>query len=82
MIFRQLLDPVSSTCPPVLASGRGPAGDVLLIRGRGRTECQGGNRRLAGKSEVEYVAIMNALNLPDPESRDTAAPLNRACGQA
>lgn len=104
----------------------GPAmvftGDVLLIRGSGRTDFQGGdprksydsivnrlfalddetlvypahdykgwtassigeekrfNPRLAGKSEAEYVDIMNNLNLPDPKLMDEAIPANLACG--
>lgn len=99
-------------------------GDVLLIRGTGRTDFQGGdphrswdsitnklfrlpedtmvwpahdykgwtvssiaeekayNPRLAGKSEAEYVDIMNNLNLPDPKLMDVAVPANLACGQS
>jgi glyoxylase-like metal-dependent hydrolase (beta-lactamase superfamily II) len=98
-------------------------GDVLLIRGTGRTDFQGGdahrswdsivnklfrlpeetlvwpahdykgwtassigeeklhNPRLAGKSEAEYVEIMNNLNLPDPKMMDVAIPANLACGR-
>lgn len=98
-------------------------GDVLLIRGSGRTDFQGGNPhrswdsivnklfrlpddttlypahdykgwtassigeerhhnpRLAGKTEAEYVAIMNALQLPNPQLMDIAVPANLACGQ-
>lgn len=98
-------------------------GDVLLIRGSGRTDFQGGdphsswdsivnklfrlpedtlvwpahdykgwtassigeekahNPRLAGKSEAEYVEIMNNLNLPDPKLMDVAVPANLACGR-
>ena len=97
-------------------------GDVLLIRGSGRTDFQGGdarkswdsivnklfqlpdevtvypahdykgwnassigeekrhNPRLAGKTEAEYVAIMNNLNLPNPKLMDIAVPANLACG--
>lgn len=97
-------------------------GDVLLIRGSGRTDFQGGdphrswdsivnkifalgddtlvypahdykgwtvssvfeeknfNPRLAGKTELEYVEIMNNLNLPDPKLMDVAVPANLACG--
>lgn len=100
------------------------SGDVLLIRGTGRTDFQGGdayrswdsivnklfklpdqttlypahdykgwtassigeekrvNPRLAGKSEAEYVAIMNSLKLPNPKLMDIAVPANRACGKA
>lgn len=99
-------------------------GDVLLIRGSGRTDFQGGdphkswdsivnklftlpestrvypghdykgwmcssireekqhNPRLAGKTEAEYVEIMNNLNLPDPKLMDVAIPANLACGNA
>lgn len=98
-------------------------GDVLLIRGSGRTDFQGGdahrswdsivnklfrlpdetilypahdykgwtassigeekrcNPRLAGKSEADYVAIMEGLHLPDPKMMDVAIPANLACGQ-
>ncbi|MBO9354859.1 MBL fold metallo-hydrolase [Bordetella petrii] len=97
-------------------------GDVLLIRGTGRTDFQGGdphrswdsivnklfrlpddtivypahdyrgctsstigeekrfNPRLAGKSEADYVAIMNGLNLPPPKMMSIAVPANLACG--
>jgi glyoxylase-like metal-dependent hydrolase (beta-lactamase superfamily II) len=97
-------------------------GDVLLIRGTGRTDFQGGNPheswnsivnklftlpddtlvcpahdykgwtvssigeekhynpRLAGKTEAEYVEIMNALDLPDPKMMDVAVPANLICG--
>ncbi len=99
-------------------------GDVLLIRGSGRTDFQGGdphkswdsivnklfklpehttlypahdykgwtassigeekrhNPRLAGRTETEYVAIMQALNLPNPKLMDVAVPANLACGRA
>lgn len=98
-------------------------GDVLLIRGTGRTDFQGGdparswdsitrvlfalpdscavypahdykgwtvssigeerrhNPRLAGRSEAEYIALMQALDLPDPKLMDVAIPANLACGQ-
>lgn len=39
------------------------------------------NPRLAGKTEAEYVAIMQALKLPRPELMDVAVPANLACGQ-
>lgn len=99
-------------------------GDVLLIRGTGRTDFQNGdagkswdsitqrlftlpddtrvypghdyrgltvssifeekhhNPRLAGKTRAEYIAIMQALNLPNPKLMDIAVPANLACGQA
>ncbi|MBB5499329.1 MBL fold metallo-hydrolase [Paraburkholderia sp. MM5384-R2] len=98
-------------------------GDVLLIRGSGRTDFQGGdprqsydsivnklfslpdattlypahdykgwtassigeeknfNPRLAGKTEAEYIEIMNGLHLPNPKMMDAAIPANLACGQ-
>lgn len=98
------------------------SGDVLLIRGSGRTDFQGGdphkswdsivnklfklpehttlypghdykgwtassigeerkaNPRIAGKTEADYVAIMNSLNLPNPKMMDVAVPANLACG--
>jgi sulfur dioxygenase len=98
-------------------------GDVLLYRGTGRTDFQGGdphqswdsiinklfrlpedtliyaahdykgwtassiaeekqyNPRLAGKTESEYIAIMNSLNLPNPKIMDIAVPANLACGK-
>jgi glyoxylase-like metal-dependent hydrolase (beta-lactamase superfamily II) len=98
-------------------------GDVLLYRGTGRTDFQGGdphkswdsivnklfhlsndtliyaahdykgwtvstigeekqyNPRIANRTEVEYVAIMNSLNLPDPKLMDIAVPANLVCGR-
>lgn len=98
-------------------------GDVLLIRGSGRTDFQGGdprrsydsivnklfqlpddttlypahdykgwtassigeekrfNPRIAGKTESDYVEIMNGLHLPNPKMMDIAIPANLACGQ-
>ncbi|HTJ83760.1 MAG TPA: MBL fold metallo-hydrolase [Polyangiaceae bacterium] len=38
------------------------------------------NPRVAGKSRDEFVAIMNALELPKPKKIDVAVPANRACG--
>jgi glyoxylase-like metal-dependent hydrolase (beta-lactamase superfamily II) len=100
------------------------SGDVLLVRGSGRTDFQNGdahrswdsivnrlfrlpdetllypahdykgwtassigeekryNPRLAGKTEQEYVALMNNLDLPDPKQMDVAIPANLACGNA
>lgn len=97
-------------------------GDVLLCRGTGRTDFQGGdprkswdsivnklfrlpeetlvyaghdykgwtvssigeekrcNPRVTGKTEAEYVAIMNSLNLPKPMLIDIAVPANLVCG--
>ncbi len=40
------------------------------------------NPRLAGKTEAEYIAIMNALNLPNPRLMDVAVPANLACGRS
>jgi hypothetical protein len=39
------------------------------------------NPRLAGKSEAEYVAIVQSSNLPDPKMMDIAVPANLACGR-
>ncbi len=38
------------------------------------------NPRLAGKSIEEFVAIMDALDLPYPKKIDLAVPANRLCG--
>ena len=38
------------------------------------------NPRLAGKSRVEFIAIMTNLNLPRPRLIDEAVPANRYCG--
>lgn len=38
------------------------------------------NPRLAGKSEAEFVAIMDNLRLPPPRKLDLAVTANRACG--
>lgn len=98
------------------------SGDVLLIRGSGRTDFQNGdagmswdsiterlftlpddtllypahdyrgrtvstigeekrhNPRLAGRTRDEYIALMQALRLPDPALMDIAVPANLACG--
>jgi sulfur dioxygenase len=40
------------------------------------------NPRIAGKTEEQFVAIMDALNLPRPRRIDEAVPANRACGMA
>lgn len=39
-----------------------------------------GNARVAGKSEAEFVAIMDALNLPRPRRIDEAVPANLTSG--
>lgn len=39
------------------------------------------NPRLAGKTEAEYVSLMNNLNLPRPKMMDIAVPANLACGR-
>ena len=40
------------------------------------------NPRLGGDKTIdEFVAIMNALNLPRPKKVDLAVPLNRECGE-
>lgn len=38
------------------------------------------NPRLAGKTEAEYVEIMDNLHLPKPKMMDIAVPANLACG--
>ena len=38
------------------------------------------NPRLAGKTEAEFVAIMEGLGLPPPRQIAEAVPANRACG--
>lgn len=38
------------------------------------------NPRLAGKTQEEFVEIMNNLNLPKPKLIDEAVPANRYCG--
>jgi sulfur dioxygenase len=38
------------------------------------------NPRLANKSHEEFIAIMDALNLPKPRLIDLAVPANRKCG--
>ncbi|MBC8740332.1 MBL fold metallo-hydrolase [Paraburkholderia sp. UCT31] len=40
------------------------------------------NPRIAGKTEQEYVEIMNNLNLPTPRLMDVAIPANLACGKS
>ncbi len=39
-----------------------------------------GNARVAGKTEAEFVAIMDALNLPRPRRIDEAVPANLTSG--
>ena len=39
-----------------------------------------GNARVAGKSEEQFVAIMEALNLPRPKRMDEAVPANLTSG--
>jgi sulfur dioxygenase len=38
------------------------------------------NARVAGKTQAEFVATMNALNLPKPRRIDEAVPANRVSG--
>jgi sulfur dioxygenase len=40
-----------------------------------------GNPRVAGKSEAEFVALMDALNLPRPHRIDEAVPANLTSGR-
>jgi sulfur dioxygenase len=39
------------------------------------------NPRVAGKSQDDFVAIMNGLNLPPPKLLAVAVPANRFCGR-
>jgi glyoxylase-like metal-dependent hydrolase (beta-lactamase superfamily II) len=39
-----------------------------------------GNPRIAGKTEAEFVGIMNSLNLPRPKRMDEAVPANLSSG--
>jgi glyoxylase-like metal-dependent hydrolase (beta-lactamase superfamily II) len=39
------------------------------------------NPRLAGKTEAQYVELMNNLNLPRPKMMDIAIPANLECGR-
>lgn len=39
------------------------------------------NPRVAGKTEVEFVAVMEALHLPPPKHLQQAVPANRGCGR-
>ena len=39
------------------------------------------NARIAGKSRDEFIALMNALDLPEPRRLHEAVPANRACGR-
>jgi sulfur dioxygenase len=38
------------------------------------------NPRLVGKSRQEFIALMQALNLPKPKKLELAVPANRGCG--
>jgi glyoxylase-like metal-dependent hydrolase (beta-lactamase superfamily II) len=38
------------------------------------------NTRIAGKTREEFIAVMNALNLPKPKMIDVAVPANRNLG--
>jgi len=40
------------------------------------------NRRLAGRSREDFIALMAGLGLPRPRLIDEAVPANRACGRA
>jgi sulfur dioxygenase len=39
------------------------------------------NSRVAGKTEAEFVALMNTLDLPRPAKLEMAVAANRACGE-
>ena len=38
------------------------------------------NARLANQTRAQFIAMMNALDLPKPKMIDIAVPLNRKCG--
>ena len=40
-----------------------------------------GNKRVAGKSRDEFIALMAGLGLPPPKKIDVALPANLACGR-
>lgn len=40
------------------------------------------NARIAGRSREQFVAVMNALDLPQPARIREAVPANQACGRA
>lgn len=40
------------------------------------------NARIAGRSRDEFIAVMNALHLPEPKRIREAVPANRECGRA
>jgi glyoxylase-like metal-dependent hydrolase (beta-lactamase superfamily II) len=40
------------------------------------------NVRIAGRSRAEFVAVMNALHLPEPKRLHEAVSANRACGRS
>lgn len=40
------------------------------------------NSRIAGKTQDEFIAIMNSLNLPPPKMIQQAVPANEKCGEA
>ena len=39
------------------------------------------NERIAGRSRDEFIAVMNALHLPEPKRLREAVPANLACGR-
>lgn len=39
------------------------------------------NRRIAGRSRADFIALMDSLGLPPPKKISTAVPANRACGR-
>ena len=60
--------------------------DLALIRELGHTVSTIGeekrwNRRIAGREEPDFVALMGKLDLPAPRNIATAVPANHACGQ-
>jgi sulfur dioxygenase len=39
------------------------------------------NRRIAGRTREEFIAVMGSLGLPEPAHLREAVPANRACGR-
>lgn len=73
-IKRLLSYPDTTTIYP----GHDYKGESLSTVGREKKE----NPRFAGKSESEFVDIMNNLNLPNPKMMDVAVPANQKFGEA
>ena len=57
-----------------------PGHDYQCRRHSSIGEEKASNARIAGKSEAEFVALMDALNLPRPKRIDEAVPANLSSG--